>query len=406
MVSRSDFPETLFHDCDPKNRDYLGHHLDDTTATIEQRSKKALWELLKLVNVRPGDTAELRHHIQSIEDEVNACEQELGKWPVRWRGMFYQYRTMYEMRVNDHWRAQGVALNLPWGYVAPDFQNKHTQNPKRAVQEGQRLGRAGPSGSATQQAAAAALRRQTTARPEEGHVAPQHDRSLESSSTASTSAPRRHRHRQIPPGAHGTRSEVRQHLSAEPAPATTRATTQQRPTNPFANTPTFQNMTERTQRQIELERINPDIARFGGVVNAFKPDEDPLSRPLQGQEGIITLVDEENHPQHEFHLVHGQYSQEIHNMVQWFNAVLREDRESDTSGVKLSDVALTAIQEGLVEQVAESAKAGGDIWVVGKDRLEIARAFLDMDYASIGKWTLFGIGVGMSENKLYLLQKM
>jgi hypothetical protein len=51
-----------------------------------------------------------------------------------------------------------------------------------------------------------------------------------------------------------------------------------------------------------------------------------------------------------------------------FNAILWEDRESDTSGARLSDVALTAIQEGIVEQVAESAIAGGDIWVVREDR--------------------------------------
>jgi hypothetical protein len=82
MVSRSDFTESIFDDCDHKSRDYLGHHLDDATATLEQRSKNSLLELLKLVKVRPQDTPELRHHIQRIEDEVNACEQELGEWPV------------------------------------------------------------------------------------------------------------------------------------------------------------------------------------------------------------------------------------------------------------------------------------------------------------------------------------
>jgi hypothetical protein len=55
-------------------------------------------------------------------------------------------------------------------------------------------------------------------------------------------------------------------------------------------------MTERTHRKMQRERIDPGETRFGGVVNAFKPNGDPPSRPLQGQKGIVTLADDSNLP--------------------------------------------------------------------------------------------------------------
>jgi hypothetical protein len=168
---------------------------------------------------------------------------------------------------------------------------------------------------------------------------------------------------------------------------------------------TFEDLSDRAQGQLERESVNRDTARFGDIVNAFKVDEDPLSRPLQRREAVITLVDDGDNVLYGFHLIHGRNDSYTQDLVRMVEAKMQTDRESQTGRDRSLDIAMNAIQEGVVEQIASSARAGGHIWATREDRMAIARVLLDISGNDVGKWTLFGIGVGISKGRLFLLQR-
>ena len=375
MASTRDYPEDLFHDCDSGNRDRHGAHADQATDQLERRCKNALWELVKTNSLRLHDATALRAYLQPIDAEGNACERELERWPRRWRQVFYGRRSQLEIRVNNYWNMDGVQLNLPWGYTAPDWKTEATHNPRvevrqaRSQQTAQTTARRGAS--AAQRAAAAALDRQTHAQPEESHTARHRSQKDEERWAQSLRPEQTYR---------AARSPAAQTDTSRPNAIHGRSTR------------TDHNAAGRPPPGIEAD-------------TPILPRTQPMSDPRAGQRGVVTLTGMDGQAQQQFHLVRGRRDSSIRNAVAEVERKIQAAKIGGVGDDRILEIALNAIQENIVEQVAESAAAGGDIWVAPEGRHDIVMAFLDMPPGTIGTWSLFGIGTGISVGKMYLLQQ-
>jgi hypothetical protein len=407
-MSRRDFPSNLFREVVPSNRNRLGIHNNLEVRDLESRCQGALWDLIKCSKAHTN-----RAVLQIVESELNRCQQELMQMPKRWRQAFWAKRSHWEQRLNDIYGTRGIRLNLPWGQLEEDWGTPGARGHNGEFRGGRQMAAAGAGGSATRRAGAAALARQHAGQAAVGssYSSGQMGFGFQSArgggpATAQTTS-----------GAQsgGSSFNITGHVSSTPVNLGLRipqglgrgrgkpAPTQAVPTQ--SSRVTFEDLSDRAQGRLERESVNRDTARFGDIVNAFKVDEDPLSRPLQRREAVITLVDDGDNVLYGFHLIHGRNDSYTQDLVRMVEAKMQTDRESQTGRDRSLDIAMNAIQEGVVEQIASSARAGGDIWATREDRMAIARVLLDISGNDVGKWTLFGIGVGISKGRLFLLQR-
>ncbi|KIW09276.1 uncharacterized protein PV09_00197 [Verruconis gallopava] len=414
-MSRNDFPSQLFRYCGTAHRDGNGLHKHPWVRDLESRCQKALWQLIKLTGLyrpRLANERDLREYLQASEDELNKCCERLTQMPLCWREAFWSKRSELETKVNNWCGLNfGILPQLPWNLPPRD-----AETPEIRGMDGELLNdQNGYAGSAVQHSGAAVLLRSPADRfkprrtvGQQRHPGstyyPSRRQGPESRPKQMEHASQHHQLADITGVVGRTPFNLSFSMDVPLSQGSNRSSTPR--TRPSTSAPrrTYEDLVEYDRREFERESINRDPARYGGIVNAFTLDEDPLSRPLQGLHKIITLVDEQNMPQHEFKLIYKQDDAQTRDLVTILETKLQADRESQRSKSRSYDVAINAIRRGVVQQVTCSDTAGGDIWVTSENRIEVVRVLLDLVGSEVGKWTLFGLGVGMSEGRLYLLQ--